>query len=211
MQQTNPEKPAATLLTGKKILFLGSSVTYGFASNGTSFAEIISQKNQSICVKEAVSGTTLVDTDDSSYVARLSKYTSDRSFDLVVCQLSTNDATKNLPLGNAGDDDLDCGDVCGAIRYIADYVRRVWGCPLLFYTGAYYDSDRYSLMCDALAQIAQKHGLYVADMYRDAAFNAISAEKRADYMADPIHPTFAGYSEWWAPFIESKMLKIFGE
>ena len=49
-------------------------------------------------VKEAVSGTTLVDEDDSSYVSRLKTIKSDHA-DLFICQLSTNDAAKNYPLG----------------------------------------------------------------------------------------------------------------
>ena len=43
------------------ILFLGSSVTYGTASGGYSFADCISKKNGAYMYKEAVGGTTLTD------------------------------------------------------------------------------------------------------------------------------------------------------
>ena len=75
---------------GKRIVFLGSSVTYGSAANGISFADIICEKNGYEMIKEAVSGTTLVDEDDSSYVSRLRRIKADR-VDLFICQLSTND------------------------------------------------------------------------------------------------------------------------
>ena len=48
----------------KRIIFLGSSVTFGSASGGVSFADIICEKNGYEMIKEAVSGTTLVDSDD---------------------------------------------------------------------------------------------------------------------------------------------------
>ena len=48
-------------LAGKQILFLGSSVTYGHFSEGVSFVEIIAERTGMLPVKEAVSGTTLVD------------------------------------------------------------------------------------------------------------------------------------------------------
>ncbi len=45
----------------KKIIFLGSSVTYGSAAGGVSFPDPICKKNGYEMIKEAVSGTTLVD------------------------------------------------------------------------------------------------------------------------------------------------------
>jgi lysophospholipase L1-like esterase len=81
---------------GKKIVFLGSSVTYGSAAGGVSFADIICERNGYEMIKEAVSGTTLVDEDGSSYVSRL-KRIEEENVDLFICQLSTNDATKGYP------------------------------------------------------------------------------------------------------------------
>lgn len=49
-------------------------------------------------IGKAVSGTTLVDEDKTSYVSRLKKIDED-STDLFICQLSTNDASQNKPLG----------------------------------------------------------------------------------------------------------------
>ena len=57
-------------LHGKTILFLGSSVTYGSAAGGVSFADMLSEFGCTV-VKEAVSGTTLVDTSADSYVSRM--------------------------------------------------------------------------------------------------------------------------------------------
>ena len=48
-------------LRGKTIIFLGRSVTYGSASGGESFADYMAKRDGIVAVKEAVSGTTLVD------------------------------------------------------------------------------------------------------------------------------------------------------
>lgn len=83
------------ILRGKNILFLGSSVTYGSASGGVSFADIMSQCCGFQYVKEAVSGTTLADINENSYVSRLKNIDKSSKFDLFICQLSTNDASSD--------------------------------------------------------------------------------------------------------------------
>ncbi len=102
----------------KKIIFLGSSVTYGSAAGGISFADIICEKYGYEMIKEAVSGTTLVDENDESYVRRIRGIKAD-SADLFVCQLSTNDASLDSPLGNIAEgktlDSFDLSTVAGAI------------------------------------------------------------------------------------------------
>lgn len=59
------------ILKGKTILFLGSSVTYGAAAGGVSFVELMAEQCGINYIKKAVSGTTLADIDNSSYVTRL--------------------------------------------------------------------------------------------------------------------------------------------
>lgn len=46
-------------LNSKKILFLGSSITYGAASHGVSFVEFLKEESKVNTTKEAISGTTL--------------------------------------------------------------------------------------------------------------------------------------------------------
>ena len=65
------EKVKSSPLAGKNIVFLGSSVTKGFAAYGKSFVDMIAARTGATCVKEAVSGTTLVDDNAKSYVTRL--------------------------------------------------------------------------------------------------------------------------------------------
>ena len=189
-------------LKGCRILYLGSSVTNGSASGGVSFAEYIAERNGAEYVKEAVNGTTLTE-GKNSYIERLLKLDGKMKFDLFICQLSTNDATRGKNIGvPALTDSPDTSTVCGAVEYIIEYVKETWACPVIFYTNSYYESENYSAMVTALHKIAELYGIGVIDLYRDEEFNNIGKEKRDIYMADSIHPTKAGYLEWWTPKME---------
>ncbi len=195
----------------RKVIFLGSSVTYGEASGGISFADMICERTGWEMIKEAVSGTTLADEGPDSYVSRMKNIKADEA-DLLVCQLSTNDATLNKPAGEVGESDdigsFDTKTVAGAIEYIIAYARRKWGCYVMFYTSPRYDSRQYGKMVKLLKKISVKWQVPVIDMWSDRKFNAIDREVYDRYMADPIHPTLEGYREWLTPYMEKKILDL---
>lgn len=198
-------------LDGKKLCFLGSSVTYGAASLHEGIPEYFAARFGCTVTKEAVSGTTLVDNGKNSYVQRmLNNLNPNEEYALFVCQLSTNDATKNLPLGQISSSkelaDFDTATVTGAMEYIICYAQKTWGCPVVFYTGSRYESDAYSAMVERLTELQDKWGIGILDLWHDDAFNAVSAENRSLYMFDDIHPTKAGYREWWCPEMERQLL-----
>ena len=190
-------------LTGKNILFLGSSVTEGACSLGVSMADYIEVLDNCNVTKEAVSGTTLATVESNSYVERLLKYDNNESYDLVVVQLSTNDASKELSLGVISDsndmDSFDTTTIAGAIEYIISYCENMWNCPVVFYTGTKYDSVLYGEMVELLLDIGVKWDIHIIDLWSDADMNAVSDEEYALYMYDSIHPTQAGYLNWWVP------------
>ena len=196
-------------LKGKTVIFLGSSVTYGAASLGESFADDLSARLQCNVVKEAVSGTTLSTTSPNSYVTRLDNIKT-RQADLFICQLSTNDASQKKPLGEVTDsermEDFDTDTVAGAMEYIIAYAKDKWDCPVVFYTNPKYDSDEYAAMVELLYEIWDKWGIGVIDLWTELP--EITEEERALYMADAIHPTRAGYLEWWTPVMEKDIIEM---
>ena len=144
-------------LTGKTIYWLGSSVTLGMASCEMSVPEYIAARHGAVCVKDAVSGTTLIDkpykeffSSYDSYVTRLTsggKFDKNADVDAFVCQVSTNDAKKEH-LGEWGElteaentdaDKFDVKTTLGAMEYVVAYVRKTWDCPVYFYTNARFD------------------------------------------------------------------------
>ena len=204
----NPDSP----LRGKTIIYLGSSVTEGYAACGSSFVEYIEKRDGVISVKEAVGGTTLVTTDDTSYIPRMERIDTTIHADAFVCQLSTNDASKGMPLGTVSDsfnrEDFDTTTVAGAIEYIISYASETWKCPVIFYTGTQYDNHNYSQMVDLLLQIQEKWDCGVIDLWNNEELNNITDEERSLYMLDGIHPTRAGYLHWWLPTIEAYLESI---
>lgn len=200
-------------LKGKTVIFLGSSVTYGSAANGVSFADFLEKEDGIISVKEAVSGTTLVDGDSSSYVSRMKTINKIIKADAFVCQLSTNDASLKKPLCEVSDSfdisDFDTQTVAGAIEYIISYAQETWKCPVVFYTGTKYDSELYGRMVDLLLEIQKKHNIGVLDLWNSEEMNAVSADDYKYYMHNGIHPNYEGYRRWWTPQFRKYLAKLF--
>jgi lysophospholipase L1-like esterase len=196
----------------KTVIFLGSSVTYGYGSMGVSFADFLKKTDGIIAIKEAVSGTTLVDVKDNSYVSRMKTINKNIKADAFVCQLSTNDATKEMPLGEITDsyniNDFDTQTIAGAIEYIIAYAKDTWSCPVVFYTQAKYDSDHYAKMVDLLIKIQDKWQITVIDFWNDAEINNITDTQRKLYLVDHIHPTKPGYRDWWLPTFQQTLYEV---
>ena len=201
-----------SLINGKTVIFLGSSVTFGYSSLGVSFVDFLEKTDGITAVKEAVSGTTLVDIKSNSYVSRMKKIDNNIKADAFVCQLSTNDATKEMPLGEISDNfninDFDTQTVAGAIEYIIAYAKETWNCPVVFYTQAKYDSGHYAKMVDLLLKIQNKWYITVIDLWNNDEINSITDEQRKIYLVDHIHPTKAGYKEWWLPEFKKCLYEI---
>ena len=201
---------------GKTYFWLGSSVTYGAESEGETMADFLAKKWGCTSVKEAVSGTTLSTKAPNSYVERLEKYLNSperaEHLDGFICQLSTNDTRYPDDLGIimpdfiTGADAFDISTTFGAMEYILSKVKETWGCPVYFYTNPYYSNAVYPQMVEGLRKIAEKWNVTVIDLYSDTQFNEITKAERALYMADTIHPTKAGYREWWLPKFEAALI-----
>lgn len=176
-------------LKNKTILFLGSSVTYGAKAGGVSFADLMVDACGINCIKVAVSGTTLADIDENSYVSRLKKVDTKQKVDLLICQLSTNDGWKKVPLN----------DTEKAMRFIIEYAKETFNCPVAFYTSPYFDAPKYVDLIGSMYELQKEYGFAVLDLYNDEEMSAVSEEDHKRYMADNVHPTLTGYKEWWLP------------
>ena len=226
-------------LEGKVIYWLGSSVTYGAASDGESMADFLAAKTGAVCKKDAVSGTTIFtdgateNTGVKSYTTRLTNstvYDKEEFVDAFICQISTNDAIDNRLQfrGIVTDeefqdkDDFDLKTTLGGVEYIIAYVTEIWGCPIYFYSGAYFgdkgtDEHRananpsgtnYSKLIDDVKVAVKKWQdlgvqIDVIDLYNDKEFNEQVSDEYYDWCtSDPIHPHKAGYLNWWMPYFE---------
>ena len=204
------------VLKDKTFIFLGSSVTYGTASGGWSMCDYLVENCESTVYKWAVGGTTLVTSSENNYIQRMQNnaHTVTKA-DQFVCQLSTNDAGLNKPLGEVSNffdiTKFDTTTVIGAMEYIIAFVQEQWDCPVSFYTGTYFENENYQNMVDALKQLRRKWGIGIINLWEDEQMLAVIANQELynSYMSDPIHPTKLGYEEWWGPKFEQYFLALY--
>lgn len=204
-EEADPTDP----LSGLKMVWMGSSVTFGMQSGGYTMADAIEENHAGTeCLKYAISGTTLVNEGPSSYVERLKEIDPEMEMDMLIVQLSTNDATQGKTLGSLSESkemaDFDDKTIIGAMEYIIAYAEATWGCPVVFYTGTYFESPEYAAMVEALLDIQEKWGIGVVDLWNDAEMTAVyGTEEFSTYMGDDIHPVREGYVSWWTPKFEA--------
>lgn len=209
----DPDSP----LKGLNIIQLGSSVTEGTGSDeGISFVEYIAQMTGSTYIKEAEPGTTMSNyapLGDTSYIYRMEhEIDPEVQADLFLCQLSTNDASKRVEVGEVSDSDdpadFNLETVAGATEYIIHFVQDTWGCPVMFYTGTEYSNAAYGDMVDMLLTLQDKYEIGIIDMYHNLSTDTPLYNQ---YMSpDGIHPTKRGYAEWWAPYMIEQITEYLG-
>lgn len=212
-EEIDPDDP----LSGKTILWIGSSVTYGAHAGGHySMVDAIEDLHPAtVCEKYAISATTLVNGGEDSYVARLKRIPTTKTPDLIVVQLSTNDATTNKPFGEIAESknlaDFDDTTIAGAIESIIAYARDAFDCPVCFYTGTYCEKEHYDEMVQLLLEIQKKWDIGVIDMFNNEEMTAIyGSDLYNSYMFDEVHPNRAGYVEWWTPVIDAGLTAFMG-
>ncbi len=190
-------------LSQTKIFYLGSSITRGEASNGVAFGELLHSLTGNPFVKEAVSGTTLVDNGTSSYVQRLKNLDFAEKPDYLVVQLSTNDFSQGKPLDPVQDGtastDFNTSTVSGAIQYIIAYAKEQCPtCKVVFYTGAVksnwgFRTQYGEYINNQFKTICEKWDIEPLDIFH-------ASYKSYDFfMSDDIHPTIEGYAFGWTP------------
>ena len=196
-------------LAGGQIAVLGSSV---FAAH-PAVGEYLAIRFDTGLIQEAISGTTRCDINVKSYESRIKDIDPIAEIDLFICQLSTSDATKGLPLGALSEgtetDQFGTMTVNGALEYIISYAKHTWNCPVMLLIGSQYDSEAYAAMTEPALHLQEKWGIGLIDLWNDPEMNGISDELRSRYIAaDGIHPTTEGYRLWWGPAMEQAVLEF---
>lgn len=214
-------------LTGRKLLFLGSSITKGLGAENTSFADYIRVRDKAKVNKLAENGTTMARPSVAdSYVRRLHN-NDPESFvpDIFVCQLSLNDSlAKNnvklgtLPVIESGDlspavlQDLydNSTTVGGAIGYITAYASYYWpDSQIVFFTvrnNGY--NTQYIKMRTMLYDAQKQYGnIKIIDMWSIKELTNLKNDLSTFclYMRDDNHPKMAGYLYQWTPVFEKKL------
>lgn len=198
-------------LYGKRIAFLGSSITYGAAAKGKSFVEYLQTKDGIIPTKSAISGTTLAGLEPKTYSSRLrTDFDDQANYDLFVCQLSTNDSRANKDLGqitpDVQTDGFDRETTLGAMEDILAYVQAHFRCPVVFYTCMRKPDQDYASLISQLYQLQKKWHFAIIDLWADPVLHNL-IKTSPYFMADDAHPTQMGYKQVWTPIFEVQLTK----
>lgn len=199
----------ASPLYGKRILFLGSSVTFGFGALAESFVDDLWKKDGVIATKDAENGTTLVAKDryypGDSYVARFKEDLNKKAPAVFVLQLSTNDAQTKQRLGKIkkADQNFDRQTITGALEYIIASAKAKWHCPILLFTNPDFGNPLYKQMVQQAEKLKQKYGFALLNLFKE-----LPPSRPSLCMADAIHPTRAGYLKKWTPLFEKALIEI---
>lgn len=209
----NVELDPSSPLMGKTAAFLGSSVTYGFAAKGVSFVDYLAARDGLRTVKSTISGTTLAGQSADGYLTRLKRdIPGGRHYDLLVCQLSTNDQRQGKRLGEVTGPDqrqsFDTETTLGAIEEVCRYGKNTLHCPLIFYTCLVNDSTgAYAQLIAKLRKLQKKWGFAIIDLFNNQGLQA-SIKAHPHAMFDDVHPTQEGYLKVWLPVFEQELAAI---
>ncbi|ANZ61887.1 SGNH/GDSL hydrolase family protein [Secundilactobacillus paracollinoides] len=204
----NPASP----LFGKRVGYLGSSITYGAAAHGVSFVDYLRAQDGVITTKSAISGTTLAGNSPKTYVSRLiTDFPLTTAYDAFVIQLSTNDSRQNLGLGILTPDDQRTGfnrsTTLGAIEFICSYIQDHFDAPIIFYTCLRKTDADYSALVTQLYHLQAKWHFTILDLWADPVVKTLTAASPLA-MADDAHPTQLGYQTIWTPLFEQVLTRV---
>lgn len=210
----NAQQLSDSTLAGKRIFFLGSSITYGAGSLGESFVDFLNHEDQLSVIKDTISGTDLAGKQNKfgkSYVTRFTE-TTPLPVDGIVIQLSTNDGRHGIPLGKISSStqpvSLNWHTSTGAIEYLLATAHQKWHAPVAFYT-CLRNAPDYDLLVTRLKELQTKWHFAILDLRADPHISQISRQD-AEMMVDDAHPTRKGYEKLWTPFFRRTLTNWLG-
>ena len=219
-------------LDGKKILFIGDSITWGYAGSkrqaDVTFPERVSQLTGAVCINEGIPNCNFARKklrDADSIVSRtqmgvLNYY----GYDMIVFACGTNDFSHNVKLGEYAD--KRANTFCGAINEMIKEAQTqnpkaeiILMTPILRCrdNAGWYETNGYQVKnargftladyCSAMKKLAKKNHVRCYDSEKKKVFTNANVKR---LLADGLHPTQAGYialGESFAQYLEKDIKK----
>ena len=202
------------ILKGKKLNYLGDSITYGGAY--TPFTTYLTNVYDCIARNYGIAGSTIqYDADRNPMSVRYADMDDDT--EIVACMGGTNDYWNNLPLGQMGDTTYNTyyGALDVLIRgMIAKYPTAFFYMvtPPHGYNGGNFDGEAKSNagsmqdIANAVKEVSAKYGVPVLDVFNEGGLYPKIQEQYDAYYADGVHLNNAGQqklAQMHYKFIES--------
>jgi len=203
-------------LAGKKILFVGDSITWGFITKSRQtpvpFPERVSQMTGAVCTNEGIPNCNFARKklkDTNSIITRTQMGgVSYIGYDVIVFACGTNDYGHNIRIGSYKN--TKAHTFCGAVNEtIAEAKRQNPKARIILMTpimrlrnnSKWCDTNGYTVKnrvrctledyCDALKKLAKKNKVECFDTKTHTVFTETNAKR---YLSDGLHPTPAGYT-----------------
>ena len=204
------------VLTNKKILFLGDSITEGCGTSGRekTFCSLIAEKYHACCMNYGIGGTRIARQSkpsaeerwDNDFCSRVSKM--QRDADVIVIFGGTNDyGHGDAPIGSMKDRTPDT--FYGALHTLySTLIEKYIGTPIVVITplhrtneenprgDGYKETDvgPLSLFVGIIRQVAEYYSLPVLDLYATSGLQPAVPAIKENYMPDGLHPNDAGHA-----------------
>lgn len=201
-------------LSGKKILFLGDSITHGagVSSRENIFCRIVERETGAECLEYGVSGSRIAPQPDGvenpqrlPFGVRAKEM--EPGADLVVVMGGTNDYIHGAaPLGQM--DDRTNDTFYGALHLlILQLIEQYPEAQLVFMTPPHRLNDRtvglnqfglrrcanLETYVNVIQEVTAYYGIPVLDLFRTSGIQPDVPQLRERYMSDPTHPNDAGH------------------
>ena len=201
-------------LSGKKINFLGDSITHGSGTSGEDkrFSNLIAAKTGAICRNYGIGGTriarqfnrTIPDFDDNDYCSRVCKM--DPDADIVVVFGGTNDfGHGDAPLGTPTD--RTDGTFYGAMHVLCNrLIERYPSAAVVFITPLHrcneaslrgdnkpMDIGNLKTYVDIIREVTEYYSLPVLDLYATSGLQPLVPVIKEKFVPDGLHPNDAGH------------------
>lgn len=197
-------------LKGKKINFIGDSITYGVgpSSFDKTYHALIAQREGIIARNYGISGSKIAKYVESIYDIRdnmpfcLRVDEMDADADAIVVFGGTNDYGMGIPLYDA-DHTFDKYTFHGALHIlIRALLERYPGSPIIFMTPIHRMCEKnsggfcgkpLSEYVQMIRDVCEAYSIPVCDLYKNAGIYADDQKQRELYIPDGLHPNDAGH------------------
>lgn len=214
--------PAGHMLYGKKMLFMGDSISYGSGDGispfrtGRAWAGRIADRTGAIVTNASVSGAkaSFVSGDDKAKWL-YTQYASNKSekFDIIVMHGGVNDARHNRSIGKILDTDNSTElnnaktTYIGGLQWLFYNVKKDQPDATLFFIANHHldghstgNAKNMGPYFDMAKQLCEKYGIIFIDLYNNKELNDKLETTTTKYLPDTLHLNAAGY-EIITPYI----------
>lgn len=207
-------------LYGKSILSFGDSIMRGAGNNDIGLADIIAERNNMTCYNEAVSGATIMATQDNNIPKQITNSTTTNP-DYIVMDGYINDALISNITGILGSispyfgADFGTDTFCGQLETtIRELLIKYIGSKIVYVMVHHMntrDDAVVKQLHDLTKSICKKWGIAVVDLYEEGILNTYIEGYRSPYTGnngDGTHPNQLGYEMFYVSQTEAKLKSL---